>query len=196
MSQTQTAMKIWVVYAVEGERIEVCLPNAMVHYYPTGIGKVNAVLAVAAALRQAQELGENKPDLILNVGTAGSVSFPVGFIVVCTHYIDRDMAKLKDFGVPYQLDALPLPEQCSFFNHLDIAHTCNTGDTFVTEPIEHADVVDMEGFALAAWSRQESIPMISIKYITDQIGQNSIKHWQEKLSDARHALQTFFEQIK
>jgi adenosylhomocysteine nucleosidase len=36
-------------------------------------------------------------------------------------------------------------------------------------------------------------PFISVKYITDVIGQNSLKVWEDKLSDARQGLSRFFE---
>lgn len=50
-----------------------------------------------------------------------------------------------------------------------------------------ADVVDMEAYAQAGPAQAKGIPFIAIKYVTDVIGQNSIKHWEDKLADAgRH----------
>ena len=43
------------------------------------------------------------------------------------------------------------------------------------------DVVDMESFALAFVCQQMNIPFFSIKYVTDVIGKNSIKEWEDKL---------------
>ena len=35
----------------------------------------------------------------------------------------------------------------------------------------------------------------AVKYVTDIIGQNSVKHWEDKLADARKGLGAFFESI-
>lgn len=34
-----------------------------------------------------------------------------------------------------------------------------------------------------------------VKYVTDIIGQNSVKHWEDKLADARKGLGEFFEAL-
>jgi adenosylhomocysteine nucleosidase len=60
--------------------------------------------------------------------------------------------------------------------------------------IEHADVVDMENFAVAALCKRKGIPLVSVKYITDKIGENSVQHWEDKLHDANLGLQRFFKQ--
>lgn len=54
------------------------------------------------------------------------------------------------------------------------------------------DVVDMEAFAQAQVCMELNIPFMAIKYVTDLIGQNSVKHWEDKLADARRDLETFF----
>ena len=156
-------MKILISYAIPAERVRIEFFGCQVRYCETGIGKVNAALAVCEAVRDAQL------DLVLNVGTAGSVTHAVGSIVACGRFIDRDMMQLKEFGVPY------------------------TGDTFVTQVIEQADVVDMENFAVAEVCRRAGIPLVSVKYITDRIGENSVQHWEEKLHEANIGLQAFFD---
>ena len=57
------------------------------------------------------------------------------------------------------------------------------------------DVVDMEAFAQAFVCRAKNVPFIAVKYVTDIIGQNSVKHWEDKLADARMGVGQFFEQI-
>ena len=49
----------------------------------------------------------------------------------------------------------------------------------------------MEAYAQAQVCQIKSIPFISVKYITDRIGENSIKHWEDKLADARVGLSNF-----
>ena len=73
---------------------------------------------------------------------------------------------------------------------------CNTGDTFLTELSDvKGDVVDMEAYAQAWVCRTKNTPFIAVKYVTDIIGQNSVKHWEDKLADARKGLGAFFESI-
>ena len=40
-----------------------------------------------------------------------------------------------------------------------------------------------------------SVLNISFLNVTDIIGQNSVKHWEDKLADARKGLGAFFESI-
>ena len=71
--------------------------------------------------------------------------------------------------------------------------TCNTGDSFVTELADlEGDVVDMEAFAEATVCHEMNIPFVSVKCVTDVIGQNSVKHWEDKLADEREVLKAFF----
>ena len=58
------------------------------------------------------------------------------------------------------------------------------------------DVVDMEAYAEAQVCNELGIPFLSVKYVTDIIGQNSVKHWEDKLADARRGLSAYFEKIR
>ncbi|KAA3981204.1 nucleosidase, partial [Bacteroides ovatus] len=55
---------------------------------------------------------------------------------------------------------------------------------------------DMEAYAQAFVCRSKEIPFISVKYVTDIIGQNSVKHWEDKLADARQGLSHYFNVLK
>ena len=70
------------------------------------------------------------------------------------------------------------------------------GIRFLTELSDvSGDVVDMEAYAQALVCRAKNVPLISVKYVTDIIGQNSVKHWEDKLADARKGLGEFFEKL-
>jgi adenosylhomocysteine nucleosidase len=174
---------ILIVYAVDEERINNldAYPNFV--FCKTGIGKVNAALKVSEAIRVHQ------PALVVNIGTAGSVHHEVGSIHLCNEFIDRDMEKLHAFGVPYrekfEAGHALLPTEWQF------SSTCNTGDTFLTNADGKGDVFDMESYAIARACKHHSVPFVAIKYVTDKIGENSIKHWEEKLSEAKLALEAF-----
>ena len=51
----------------------------------------------------------------------------------------------------------------------------------------------MEAYAEAEVCKSMNIPFVSVKYVTDVIGQNSVEDWASKLSDARTGLRRFFE---
>ena len=180
-------MNILVTYAIPAERVRIEFSGCQVRYCETGIGKVNAALAVSAAVREQQ------PDWVLNVGTAGSATQAVGSILACGRFLDRDMEKVKEFGVPYWHDFSADLAGIAMLDGLDYSHVCNTGDTFVTQVIAQADVVDMENFAVAAVCQREGIPLLSVKYITDRIGENSVQDWEDKLHEANVGLQAFFD---
>ena len=54
----------------------------------------------------------------------------------------------------------------------------------------------MEAYAQAFVCTSKEIPFISVKFVSDVIGQNSVKHWEDKLADARTGLSHFFNVLK
>lgn len=158
----------------------------------TGIGKTNAAFAMTKLLM------EQKPDVVLNIGTVGTTKYHVGDIIVAKHFVDRDYDKLRAYGVEseiefQQIESMHLPsivEGKETYTDMIV----NTGDDFVTaESVIRGDVVDMEAYALATACKRLGVPMVSVKYVTDLIGQNSLQQWEEKLSEARMALKDYFD---
>lgn len=184
-------LKILVTYAVQGEFAEIKWPDVEVYYVRTGIGKAKAAFRTADAIQMV------KPDLVINMGTAGTVNHQVGDVFVCRHFVDRDMQKLAGLGLEYELDSSALLREKGFCEHWTEMGTCNTGDSFLTE-LTHieGDVVDMEAYAQALVCEAKEIPFVSVKYVSDVIGQNSVKHWEDKLVDARTGLAHFFNVLK
>lgn len=107
------------------------------------------------------------------------------------------MQKLAGLGLECEIDSSALLETKGFCKHWTEEGICNTGDGFLTE-LTHVsgDVVDMEAYAQAFVCRSKEIPFISVKYVTDIIGQNSVKHWEDKLADARQGLSNYFNVLK
>ncbi len=183
--------RILVTYAVQGEFVEIKWPNVEPYYVRTGIGKVKAAFHLAEAIRQVQ------PDLVLNLGSAGTVNHKIGDIFVCRKFIDRDMQKMTSLGLEAEIDVSDLLEKSGFCKHWTEEGICNTGDSFLTEQTHvSGDVVDMEAYAQAFVCRAKEIPFISVKYVTDIIGQNSVKHWEDKLADVRLGLSHYFNVLK
>lgn len=182
-------MKILILTAIERELQTLCSSLHEIHIVYTGVGKVSAAISSFKALK------EERCDLVLNVGTAGSKHLSVGSIVAAVNFVDRDMEQAADFGAVWKISTNHLlhPNLHSVFQPDAI---CNTGDRFVTEHTHsEGDVFDMEAFAEAAVCIALQQPFLSIKYVTDQIGKNSVKGWEEMLQDARIGLEKYIENL-
>jgi adenosylhomocysteine nucleosidase len=148
----------------------------------TGIGKVNAAMTVAAALARPG----TRPDLVVNLGTAGALhggmtgTHEVG--VVVQH--DLDSALLEQltgsrYGPPI---------------HLSDGPTLATGDVFVTDPAvrdrlaQSADLVDMEGYAVAAACQAAGIPVRLVKHVSDSADAGARTSWVRTVEDSSRAL--------
>lgn len=181
-------MKWLMTYAVEEEYTEIKFPHDEVIPVCTGIGKVNA------AFRLTEAICENQPDAVLNIGTVGTIVHQVGDVFVCRQFIDRDMQKLASLGLPYQIVFREFPVLQDFSWEGKKEGICNTGDSFLTELTEiEGDIVDMEAYAQAVVCKGRNLPFVLVKYVTDIIGKNSVKHWQDKLAEARKGLNEFFK---
>lgn len=179
-------MKILVTYAFEEEITRFEIQDAEITFLKTGMGKVFSAFNLTKALYN------DKYDLVLNVGTSGTLNHNVGDIFVCHRFIDRDMEKIT---LPKVCSDITFPEKVGveLIDNYKKVGICNTGDSFVTEARHfNGDVIDMEAFAQALICKEMNITFVSVKYITDIIGQNSGEIWLDKLRDAREALKEFF----
>mgnify|MGYP001777064693 CR=1 FL=1 len=186
-------MKILVTYAVQGEFTELRFPGkrgdeeVQVGYLRTGIGKVKSAYYLAEAIRSTQ------PDLVVNIGTAGTLTHRVGEVLVCRRFVDRDMERVKNLGVECELSMAEMLAQHGYCTEWPGDAVCNTGDSFLTAAEEvRGDVVDMEAYAQAFVCRARKVPFVSVKCVTDVLGQNSVAHWEAKLAEARTRLGRFF----
>ena len=184
---------IFVTYAVKGEYIPLQSPETEIVYIQTGIGKTKSAMLLT------KNICERKPDLVLNIGTAGTVQHNVGDIFVVNRFIDRDfeVAKLPD--VTFEIEGMELLNSNvglkNWLSTQPTQGTCSTGDTFVTEISDfQADVVDMEAYAQAAVCKEFGVPFLSVKFVSDVIGKNSVAEWESKLEAAREGLGKWFEE--
>jgi len=159
----------------------------------TGVGKVNATYQLTKTILQHKAEGK-KIDLVLNLGTAGSRTFPTASVVYCQKFAQRDMdvslLGFKHGETPYE-DSHPI-----VLEHKDrkqeegvLYGTCGTGDSFSAEaPKIECDVIDMEGYALAKVCLWENVPFLAVKYITDGADDNAAKDWIAALKDGSKKL--------
>ena len=137
----QKELKVLVAQALPEEYTDTPLPLAKVEHIYTGVGKVNAALRLTVAIQRL------RPDVVLNVGTAGTTKHHVGDILLCTRFMDRDLRPLAGFGVTWQQDTARGLEHLPWAWGLPVDGLCNTGDSFVTD----ANETDGDVAASDAW---------------------------------------------
>lgn len=154
----------------------------------TEIGKTNAAYNVTRAICE-----QGKPDLAINLGTAGAdnVSFNVGDIKVCNSFFDRDLNTVSIVKGLYDLKntdrgLLPDSDKATY-------GTCSTGDEFVVTPQNNADVYEMEAMGAATPCAKFGIPFFAVKYVSDILGKNSITTWQENVIASKTVLGKWLE---
>ncbi|WP_344961280.1 nucleosidase [Streptomyces thioluteus] len=149
----------------------------------TGIGKVNAAASLATVLARG-----DRPSEILNLGTAGALES--GWLgtheiaQVIQHDIDTPVLKALT-GRTYG-DALTVSE--------GTGPTLATGDLFVADEsararlAQHAQLVDMEGYALVTVARRADVPIRLIKHVSDEAGAGAGQTWQESVDGCAKVL--------
>ena len=157
----------------------------------TGVGKVNATYKLTKHFGSFHSVPaiRRSYDLVINYGTAGSRELPIGELVDCTKFIQRDM---NVTGMGFLKGQTPFEKEVPMildydhveFNPIGKKLRCGTGDNFVQDDIDnYSDVFDMEAYALAKVCHHFIIPFISFKYITDNVNEYSVKDWKENLAD-------------
>ena len=171
----------------------------------TGVGKVNATLKLTQRLHASHlHYMPKMPELVINYGTAGSRKSPIGELVDCTKFIQRDMdvtglgfmKHQTPYESPNDMVIRYMSEPSSpLFNPIGKNYTCGTGDSFVEyirKGDSNIDVFDMEAYALAKVCHHYDVPFISFKYITDNANEYSPKDWEDNLSEG---ITEFMEKI-
>ncbi len=139
------------------------------HVFVTGLGKVNA------ALHATKLILEHNPKLVVNFGTAGSVSseFSRG-LVECTGFVQRDM---DCSALGFEKHVTPFEDGGHLIGSPEVI--CGTGDSFVTTPrLSGVHVVDMEAYAIAKVCLHFNVPFRCFKYISDSADENAGDDWE------------------
>ena len=166
----------------------------------TGVGKINATykLTELFGTYHSRPAIRRNYEVVVNYGTAGSRELPIGELVDCTRFIQRDMDATQ-FGffkgqTPFEDSEIVLDFRNKPFNidysredHINTIKkhlVCGSGDNFVDNvesEIEMIDVFDMEAYALAKVCSYYHVPFISFKYITDNANEHSVGDWKDNL---------------
>jgi adenosylhomocysteine nucleosidase len=151
----------------------------------TGVGATAAAVAVSVALTQ------NRPSELISIGTAGSLRpDAMGTVVVhevFKHDIDNvALASLVGFEPAPVLSLAP--------TYPGRPAVLATGDVFITDPTmrtrlaERADVVDMEGYAVASAARAVGVPLTLVKQVSDSADGTAARTWQQTMDACARAL--------
>ncbi|WP_434980482.1 phosphorylase family protein [Daejeonia sp. YH14] len=157
-----------------------------------GVGKINAVFNLIKTVQH------DRPDCIVNLGTAGSTTFNRGEVVCCTQFIQRDMdvaaLGFQKFQTPFSEESIVLDYGLKI-NGLKEG-ICGSGDQFETEHKNpEYNVIDMEAYALAWVAKQEKIPFLCLKYISDGADGNAVEDWQAEVKNAAQKLHSVLHSI-
>ena len=163
----------------------------------TGLGKVNAALALAARLADLRAHGATMPT-VLNFGTAGSPVLPTHCVVACRAFVQRDM-DVTGLGfapgvTPFE-DEPPRLEFEPLF--IDLPHgVCGSGDRFeMGRPGVDCDVIDMEAYALAKACKRAGAMFGCVKYVTDGADHAAANDWTTNLPRAAAAFLDQYRRI-
>ncbi|AUG80052.1 nucleoside phosphorylase [Kitasatospora sp. MMS16-BH015] len=140
----------------------------------TGIGKVNAASALATVLARG-----DRPAGIVNLGTAGALRPGLAG----THEIATVIQHDLDTAVLHQLTGRTYGAPVTL--HEGPGLTLATGDLFVSDEdarerlARSADLVDMEGYAVATVAQRAGVPVRLVKHVSDEAGAGADRTWRE-----------------
>lgn len=174
----------------EAEHLDADVPVLL-----TGIGRIRATAALSEALARGP-----RPTAILNVGTAGALDDGPGSARHGVHRISRVL--LHDFShaavrriagadayPPIDLDA-PGDDARGGADTKVLA----TGDVFVEDSATRArlaakaDLVDMEGYAIAWVARRAGVPVELIKLVSDPADESAGELWAAGVAECSRVL--------
>ncbi|WP_068156578.1 nucleosidase [Rhodococcus phenolicus] len=152
----------------------------------TGIGKVAAAVAVTEAL--AAYRPDARPTIV-NIGTAGALHSHHGGLYVPSTAVNHDISSeiLRSLGHPVQ-DVLELPD--------GDGTVLATGDAFVSDAevrdalAARADLVDMEGFAIAFAAARMGAPCRLVKHVSDHADESALD-WPAQVDESARILATW-----
>jgi adenosylhomocysteine nucleosidase len=152
--------------------------RARIHPLMTGVGPVEAAIAVTRALAEAKAAG-NLPKLVVSLGSAGSrvLEQCEVYQAISVGYRDMDASAL---GFPKgQTPFLELPPVLPLVPLLDglKGASLSTGANVVSGPAYDgidADMVDMETYAILRACQAYGVPLLALRGISD--GAAELRH--------------------
>ena len=143
----------------------------------TGVGKVNASIALTAELCYNSTYSK-----IINYGSAGGSSTIKGQLVGVSAVIERDM-DCTPLGLPLYVSPGDEEQMIVCQTKHDSLFVCGTGDSFSVPHINY-QICEMEAYALAKVATKFKIPFDCYKYISDSDADGDAQgsEWRENVS--------------
>lgn len=159
----------------------------------TGLGQANTAYRLTRYI-----LKNEKPDLIINLGTAGSPTLSKGTICNPTVFNNRHEIIINN-NLQIEKDTITFYGESIELHEKPIK--LSSGLDFVTKTSEYkADCYDMEAYIIAKICYMENIRFCCIKYITDNVNESSEVDWKTAVKQAplalREALDRAMEKMK
>ena len=157
----------------------------------TGIGKVAAASAVARALATRPRIG-----LVVNIGSCGALRDAMAGVYEVTRVLNHDLSADALRALHYD------PQEWLEVGIRDNGPITDvalaTGDLFVTDPAvretlaARADLVDMEGYAVAWACREAGVPVRLVKHVSDNADEGALD-WVALVDRSARALGDWLE---
>ncbi|MBR4134846.1 MAG: hypothetical protein IKU03_00315 [Bacteroidales bacterium] len=156
----------------------------------TGIGRENATMAMIRFMEQHKD----EAFTMVNVGTAGAHTLPVGSIVNIREITTGGASFLQE---PMLLDQLPgaptMPGATLFSSDCFVSPRVYSAD-FLLNLAQKADCFDMESSVLYTFAKQYGKPFVSYKIITDHLDVD-ITEWQRRVGELNKELAQFVTKL-
>ena len=164
------------------------LPEEAAHFGPalpiliTGVGKHCATLSVTRLLAHGE-----KPSEIIHLGTAGALRSGFSGIHEISTVIQHDFDTAGIFALTGYTFGGPIALRPQ-------GPVLATGDVFVSDPVlrtalaQRADLVDMEGYAVAAAAAAFGVPTRIVKHVSDDADGDAARTWTSAVDECARAL--------
>ena len=136
----------------------------------TGIGKVSAAVAVASVLAT---YGSGRLPLVVDIGTVGALHAHHTGLFTPSRVLNHDLSAAAIRALGHDVDdAIELPD--------GDGSVLATGDVFISDAAvrdllaQRADLVDMEGFAVAYASAHMGAECRLVKHVSDQADDSAL----------------------
>ncbi len=152
----------------------------------TGIGKVTAAIALTTELALAAHGAVAPIEAVVNIGTAGALHDHHDGLFLPSRVTEHDL----DAEV---LTTMGYPTESSWEIPDGDGSVLATGDSFISEPTRRAhlariaDLVDMEGAALARVAAAFDVPLRLVKVVSDSADE-SARDWPTRIDAAAREL--------
>ena len=176
------------VLVVSATRAEAAHVPAGLPVVVTGVGKTAAAVATATALAARDRSGLE----VVNIGSAGALRPDLKGLYLPSTVLNHDMSAeaVRALGLD--------PHERLRLDRGD-GTTLASGDVFVTDPqvrdrLAHdADLVDMEGYAVAYAAQAFDVPVRLVKHVSDNADESALD-WPSLVDLSARALGGWLEQ--